>query len=293
MLNAQIAQGAAGAIKGFAALVVSLAANSARISGATKGIGLLVADASFGRYDNGALAGSPALPPIDLTQPVIAQVSEATAEMLAQAITQQTELEAAASEAVSAALLIADPPTALVTALMALTETVRAAVNDPADQIRLLSALAVYSSSPPVSSAPIGAAIATLWNIELAVARRSALISLASASADYLPSSYDDAVAVRTSICALLDAEITLAADGDDDATYSAFRDMRTAVAADLETRGAQLPRLATFTFKAAIPSLVLAYRIYQDAARDRELVARADPPMSLFMPLSFKALSD
>jgi prophage DNA circulation protein len=167
----------------------------------------------------------------------------------------------------------------LAAGLAALAEAVRAAAIDPAVQIRLLIDLADYS---PVSD-PTGTA---------AVCRRMALISLCRASAAYQPSSYQDAITLRTEMAALLDAEITAAADSGQAETYQAFRALRLQVTNDLTTKAGSLPQVVTETLAAALPALAVAYRLYGDATRADDLIARADPPNPNFMPASFEALA-
>ena len=71
--------------------------------------------------------------------------------------------------------------------------------------------------------------------------RRSALVELARASAEYEPASFDDAVATRDQVTRLLDTEIQLAGDTGEDAVYQALREVRQAVVQDMDTRGGRL----------------------------------------------------
>ena len=70
-----------------------------------------------------------------------------------------------------------------------------------------------------------------------------------------------------------------------------ALRDLRAAVALDLAVRGANLAALVEITTLVPMPSLAEAWTLYQDTAREPELVASANPPHPLFMPLQFAAL--
>jgi len=167
----------------------------------------------------------------------------------------------------------------LVTGLAALAESIRAAAIDPAVQIRLLVDLADYAPA----SDPTGTA---------AVCRRMALISLCRACANYLPSSYQDAVLLRQRMADLLDAEITAAADAGQSQTYQAFRALRLQVTADLTTKAGTLPQVVTETLPASLPALAVAYRLYGDATRADDLIARADPSNPNFMPPVFEALA-
>ena len=176
--------------------------------------------------------------------------------------------------------------------LLAVAEAVRQACADPADAIRLLTALAAFSAPPVLGSDAISQATQTAQAATAAACRRAALISLARAAADYQPASYEDAQAVRDTVSALLDEEATLAADAGDSATYHALWALRAAVVADLTARGADLSTVRTVTTKASLPAAVLAQRLYQDATRSDQLVTWADPWHPLFMPISFQALA-
>lgn len=87
-----------------------------------------------------------------------------------------------------------------------------------------------------------------------AACRRVALVSLARASASYQPSSYDDAAALRVSVGAALDTEITEAGDAGEDASYLALKALRSAVVRYLTVRGASLPSVVTVVLGAPMP---------------------------------------
>lgn len=181
----------------------------------------------------------------------------------------------------------------LTNAMLGLCETLRSASNDPADQVRLFTQLATLQRPVALpANTSTGAAVNAVRMATDDMARRSALVSLALASAAYQPTSYEDAVAVMNTVCNLLDLEITNAADKQDRNTYLAFRELRTSVSADLSARGTALPRLAVWQLQATLPSLAVAYRLYADATRTRELVTRANPRHPLWMPAQFEALS-
>lgn len=97
---------------------------------------------------------------------------------------------------------------------------------------------------------------------------------------------------MRDLIVSAIDDEMLIAGDAGDDGSYLALRDLRSAVAADLAARGAILPQSVPVAFSAALPALVLAQRLYQDASREAELVHEAGPVSPLFMPLAFQALA-
>lgn len=166
------------------------------------------------------------------------------------------------------------------------------AVN-PDDAVRLLAGMVTYSPTNATSSSPIGVAMGTVQAATNDLFRRAAVVALARASATYQPASADDAARVRGIVCTALDAEIGVAGDQHEDATFNALRALRAAVALDLTARGAGLPTITTITTPSPISAPALAQRIYRDPTRADELVTQADCVHPAFMPTVFKALSN
>ena len=83
---------------------------------------------------------------------------------------------------------------------------------------------------------------------------------------------YDDAVAARIEILKTIDAEMLIAAN---DAIYTALRDARVAVAADLSAKIRDSARLIAYRNPATRPGLAVAYDVHGDATREPELIAR------------------
>lgn len=81
----------------------------------------------------------------------------------------------------------------------------------------------------------------------------------------------DAAAATRATITDALD-DRSLTADDD---VYPILTDLRAAVVTDLDTRAAALPGLIEFTPAQTMPALIVAYRLYADANRAEEIVAR------------------
>lgn len=162
----------------------------------------------------------------------------------------------------------------------------------PADALRLLSSLADFFPDEVTSTSVIGSAMQVMQAATGEMFRRAAVVALARASSEYEPSSADDAAAVREAVCAALDAEITLAGDQGQDATFNALRGLRAAVSFDLATRGAQLAGITDVGSNLAMPAPVLAQRLYRNPGRADELVTQGNPSHPAFMPTRFKALS-
>lgn len=75
--------------------------------------------------------------------------------------------------------------------------------------------------------------------------------------------SYDEAVAVRDSVCGRLDRLALAAADRGDDASAEVFDRLRRALARDIAVRGATLARIYQLRLATSEPALVLAHRLY------------------------------
>ncbi|MCW5666471.1 MAG: DNA circularization N-terminal domain-containing protein [Piscinibacter sp.] len=104
------------------------------------------------------------------------------------------------------------------------------------------------------------------------VVRVTALTEAARAVSALEFESYDDATAVRDE---LLEAADALVDDGVSDELFAALAALRAALVRDVAARGGDLARLASYTPRATVPALVLAYRLYADASRGDEIVAR------------------
>ncbi|KWR88764.1 DNA circularization protein [Cupriavidus sp. IDO] len=167
-----------------------------------------------------------------------------------------------------------------------------ASAASPADAIRLLSSLMMYSPTAVVGASQVALAQTTMQNCCADLFRRATVAQIAVSASVYQPTSADDASSTRDSITALLDNEITIAANQGEDGVYTALRTLRQSVVADLDARGSGLAAIAVFSFGNTLPALTLANRLYRDATRSDELVAQAAPIHPAFVPTSFKALS-
>lgn len=94
-------------------------------------------------------------------------------------------------------------------------------------------------------------------------------------SAPAVYDSYDAALAVRTELADRLDDESEAT---DDDFVYVALTGLRTAVMQAVPSAEHDLPRLARYVPRQTLPSLLVAYQLYGDAARELDIVTRNDP---------------
>ena len=198
----------------------------------------------------------------------------------------------AAVGAATAALSASLDAASLAMAVLAVPQALAALVADPATQVALLSELAAYAPATLASTAPTGASIATAQTAAAALCRRATIASIGIACSAYQPTSYDDAEALRASVCAIMRAEALVAADAGDDASFQAIRALLSQVTQDLSTRASQLSRLITVTRNASVPAPLLAQQLYADGSRAPELIRRANPIHPAFMPVSFPALA-
>lgn len=167
-----------------------------------------------------------------------------------------------------------------------------AATNDPADAIRLLLPLTSWVPPALPGSGPLWKSTQSARDGLASKLRCSACAALARAGTLYQPISYQDAQSVRILLCDAIDAEAVRAADAGYDKSYAALRNLRTAVGLDFAVRGATLAMLVEVTTAVPMPSLAEAFTLYQDTAREPELVASSGAPHPLFLPLVFSALA-
>lgn len=286
---------ALGPVLQYAGLAIAAVSIASAALSAVRGLGGAAgSNQSFGRY-NGNLgsAPNPVLTSLSATGSPQTLVAAATTAAISARTTNLTTVSAAGTAAATASAGLNGASEAFCASVFALTEAARSAIVDPGDQISALAPLCSYTAPATApGSSPINAGAAIVATATAAVARRAALTSMASATAAYQPTSSTATAAIVTQVAALFDTEITTAADAGDLNSYQSMRATRTAVVRDLTLRGAALPALITVNRMVSLPSLVLAYQLYQDASRSDDLIARANPANPAFMPLSFTALS-
>lgn len=198
-----------------------------------------------------------------------------------------TSAAAGSPQTPSTATLAATDVVDVASGVQALVQAVQTANPDAAAQVQACLVLAGFAAVPQPSAeqTAVNAAVTAL-------ARRMALAGAAQSSSLYVPTSQQDAAAMREQIVLAIEAEMLIAGDAGDDGSYFALRDLLAAVAADMAARGASLPQSIQVNFPAALPSLVLAQRLYQDASREAELTREGNPISPLFMPQSFSVLA-
>ena len=280
---ARVAIAASGAVGGSASATAAGAACVAQVTTSGQDATALLnltaqLPGNNGRYAGGANAGFAGT----TTSPYSTETT--VGDLIVAASTQRAAIGAAAALVTAAAANLSDAAScaSLTSAMTRLIACLLAACADPADAVRLLFGLV---AAPPASVSAAGAAVITAY-------QRAAVTALVRACGIYQPSSYDDAANLLAQVGALIDQVATAAADAGDDTSYDALNALLVQVIQDLQSRGAELAPIKTFSFRASLPDVVLAQMLYRDPSRADELVREAAPVHPLFMPTSFEALA-
>ena len=101
--------------------------------------------------------------------------------------------------------------------------------------------------------------------------RRTAIVEAARASASIDFDNQTQAVKVRDDLVTAIAQEQLIAPDQ----VFIALADLRVAVVNDINARAIDLRKLVSYTPKATMPAVVLAYRLYGDATKDESIVTR------------------
>jgi prophage DNA circulation protein len=122
--------------------------------------------------------------------------------------------------------------------------------------------------------------------------RESALVEVAYAVPGLDLQSSQEALNLRVALADSFDAAQTAAANAGLDDSYSALVNLENEVIAHLTQRMLQLPALVTYRMPQSPNSIALAWRLYQDANRGDEIVARVNAVNPSFLPRSGRVLS-
>lgn len=242
---------------------------------------------NFGRYANGnvssALVTNKKARNVKVTMPQL--IANNTANRAAVDDSMQHLLKAAQD-------LDASNSDRFTGAVQSVMDALVAGIADPGDAIALLGPLVSFKPTAYNGTGTVGVARTVAQDATAALVRRSALAAMGKVVASYAPGSYDEAITSMSTVTGFIDAEVLVAGDAGDDESYNALIALRQAVVSALTTTGATLPNLETFSFRAAMPALVMANRLYQDTSRADELIQQANPIHPAFMPTTVKALA-
>ena len=272
-------------VGGLISLAKSIPTDAAGIFNCVEGLGFaLGSTVTLGRYANGNLTQAPQVLsqlPNNLTVPDL--MTQGTALLINANVQAQATVAADANNLTSVSAIISASTAATVaSSIQTLIADTSAALNDPGDQLRLLSQLASYQSPTVLAG---GAETAALI-------RRTALCAIANSVSNYDPISSNDAEARIAFVLPLFDAEIEYAGDQNNLLSFDALQQMRQGIFDDLSTRAANLPEVINVAVPSNLPACVIAQRLYQDGSRDMELIVRNDPIHPGFMNSVVEALS-
>ncbi|WP_233863478.1 DNA circularization protein [Paraburkholderia adhaesiva] len=208
-----------------------------------------------------------------------------TIDQLSGAGAQAREAVTESGNALVSAASIADY-NGMASAAQSLVSAVQTANPDPHEAVQSLATLQAETTAQTRATPTLTVANAGVT----AMLRRSAVIALADSTPGYALTSYNDAQTLRQTVCDALDAEIVIAADTGDDATFEALGALETAVIQDLTTRGESLAIMQTVTMGASLPVIVIAQKLYQDVTRYGALLQQIDPVNPCFAPAAFRA---
>lgn len=119
--------------------------------------------------------------------------------------------------------------------------------------------------------------------------RQSLIVQAAGMAASMPLPVYDDAIVLKNEIISTIDDEVVSA----NDETYLVLKTLRSKTHADITSRTQNAARLKEISPKEVTPALVLAYDLYEDAARESEITARNKVRHPGFVPAdTIKVLS-
>lgn len=170
-------------------------------------------------------------------------------------------------------------PGELGAAILSSLGQIRSMTGEPRRALGLYDALASAGETRPASSLPYNAPLdaqreAAAQTAAVELVRRGAAIEAASAASTWTYPTRQEAVETLEVVHRGLTDQLAGAVPPPPQLTQRLVS-LRAAVVQDLRTRATALPELSEYTPGARLPALVIAQRLYGDAARDAELVKR------------------
>ncbi len=238
----------------------------------------------YGRYHHGTVGGSSsgATQTVNLTSDT-ADLALLVSQRLALAVEGQSAVNFAVND-----LLDANSIDAHASKLLALVNALQNSGVSILDVIRMMEILATMQDDT-FRANESEAAVADASHQLMATLCAGGMVY---AAEQYQPESYDDAVTILGRVCEVIDNRALAAADSGNDDVYRSLMLMRESIVLRLQQAGANLSRVGDVSFTRALPALMLANRLYQDASRAEALVKMANPIHPAFMPIRFKALN-
>ncbi|NBB17557.1 hypothetical protein GVN21_19520 [Caulobacter sp. SLTY] len=119
----------------------------------------------------------------------------------------------------------------------------------------------------------------------VALVRQAAAAEAVIAVSEIAFTSHDQASEIRADLSAAIDELALQAGDAGDDDAFRMLEDLRVVLERDIDARGGSLARVFRYAPLQTEPALVIAHRIYGDAGRELEIVARNAIAHPLFTP--------
>jgi prophage DNA circulation protein len=152
-----------------------------------------------------------------------------------------------------------------------------------ATQAKIANVLSLTEAETPVT---LGATLVQTSAIYFCLATQAQII------ASMTFTSRQDVDALRAALLAPFSTAEETAADGMAQASFMALIQLDAAVMNFLITSASPLPRMVAYQFADILPSLVVAYRLYQDAGRADQIVQENKIVHPAFCPTAGLALS-
>ncbi|HEU4604063.1 MAG TPA: DNA circularization N-terminal domain-containing protein [Steroidobacteraceae bacterium] len=179
----------------------------------------------------------------------------------------------------AASSLILAPQT-LASNIVGLCERLREIVIEPVAALDIVRSMFGYGDdfpAVPFTQNPARAQQATNQQAFVDLVQQTAAVIAAQISStvqlgDTGFASLDDVIALRDELVSVLDDQAERAQSDD---AYYGIVDVRTAMVIDLQTRGAPLARIVSYTLPESTSALVLAYDLYEDLDFEADLIAR------------------
>ena len=162
-------------------------------------------------------------------------------------------------------------------------------VGAVADMSAGLAALGAWGNTLPIPANPVQA---QQQQILQSLVQGSAIAATIAVYAQIDWPNAQAATAARTQILGLIDTQLALTSALGQDDLYRGWQAVSGFAVLDLIRRAQALPSLVPFSLQASRPSLVLAWRWYQDAGRSDELESLNNAGDPMFMPYAGVRLS-
>ncbi|EHW2954553.1 DNA circularization protein [Escherichia marmotae] len=255
------------------------------VTSMTSTVSSLFSPDSYGRYctasDSGTASGSTAS-----SLSTWLATTEADDDSILETIQACSVRDRSAAESAIAALDDISSVSGAVSAIQAVITTLAEATGSDTEKIRVMAEIASAEDGTYYEGETACAISASVQAFIRTLGAGAMLWRLM----QYTPQGYDDAVSVMRKARTVTEAVLLLLADAGDDDSHDALNAQYTQFVTHWQTNYLSQQDVMKVTSRSPQPSLALANRLYQDAARADELVQAASPVHPAFMPLSFTA---